>query len=139
MFLSLQARPEADMADFFMYENLQFSPPLSNKGKFKQGAKSGISDCIPENRSARSNSERNGASVIVLDMPAVIHMIKPHKAETFGDYITQHLLAFLHVQMNESTTRIDAVWNRYLEQSLKNQARAKRLRTAKKRGNNSIR
>ena len=83
MFLSLQARPEADMADFFKYENLQFPPSLSDKGKLRQGTKSGILDCIPGIKSARSNSERNGASVIVLDMPAVFHMMKPHKAEAF--------------------------------------------------------
>ena len=133
MFLSLQARPEADIADFFKYENSQFPPSLSDKGKLRQGTKSGILDCIPGIKNARTNPERNGASVIVLDMPAVIHMIKPHKAETFGDYIMQHLLPFLHAQMNESTTRVDAVWDRYPEQSLKNQARAKRLGTTKKR------
>ena len=83
MFLSLQARPEADIADFFKYENSQFPPSLSDKGKLRQGTKSGILDCIPGIKNARTNPERNGASVIVLDMPAVIHMIKPHKAETF--------------------------------------------------------
>ena len=133
MFLSLQARPEADIADFFKYENSQFPPSLYDKGKLRQGTKSVILDCIPGIKNARTNPERNGASVIVLNMPAVIHMIKPHKAETFGDYIMQHLLPFLHAQMKESNTRVDAVWDRYPEQSLKNQARAKRLGTTKKR------
>ena len=132
MFLSLQARPEADIADFFKYENSQFPPSLSDKGKLRQGTKSVTLDCIPGIKNARTNPERNGISVIVLNMQAVFHMIKPHKAETFGDYIMQHLLPFLHAQMNESTTRVDAVWDRYPEQSLKNQARAKRLGTAKK-------
>ena len=72
-------------------------------------------------------------SVIVLDMPAVIHIVKPQKASTFGDYISQHLLPFLHAQMNDSTTRIEAVWDRYSEQSLKNQARTKRLGAVKER------
>ena len=133
MFISLQARPEADMADFFKYENSPFPPSLSDQGKLRQGTKSKILECLPGIPNAGKNPARNKASVIVLDMPAVIHMVKPQKANTFGDYISHHLLPFLHAQMNDSTKRIDAVWDRYPEKSLKNQTRTKRLGTVKER------
>ena len=133
MFISLQARPDADMSEFFKFENSRFPPSLSDHGKLRQGTKSQILECLPGIPNPGKNPKRNDASVVVLDMPAVIHMVKPQKANVFGEYISQHLLPFLQAQMNDSTTRIDAVWDRYPEKSLKNQARTKRLGTTKER------
>ncbi len=60
-------------------------------------------------------------------MPAVIHIIQPQRANVFGEYAQMHLLPFMENQMNTCTTRIDAVWDRYPRDSLKNQTRVKRL------------
>ena len=133
MFVSLQARPDSDMSDFFKHENSRFPPSISEKGKLRQGTKSHILDCLPGIPDKGKKSGTKEASVIILDMPAVIHMVKPQKAVYFGKYISKHLLPFLHAQMSESTTRVDAVWDRYPETSLKNQARTKRLGTVKER------
>jgi hypothetical protein len=66
------------------------------------------------------------ASVVVCDMSAVIHMVKPHRANVFGDYTEKQLLPFLESQITENTRRIDAIWDTYHVASLKSQTRARR-------------
>ena len=133
MFVSLQARPDSDMLDFFKHENSRFPPSLSYKGKLRSGTKSHILECLPCLPDRGKNPSTKKATVIVLDMPAVIHMVKPSKAHFFSEYIPKHLLPFLQGQMTNSTTRVDAVWDRYPETSLKNQTRTKRIGTVKER------
>jgi hypothetical protein len=127
MFVSLQARPDLDMDDFLKYENSRCPPSLSKKGNHRAGTKSQILDCLPGMPAREGNSAAQASSVIILDMPAVIHMVKPQRANVFGEYIAKHLLPFMESQMNSYTTRVDAVWDRYPQKSLKNQTRVKRL------------
>ena len=42
LFLSLQSRPDADMEEFFRYENQRELPSLSNQGSLRSGNKSVI-------------------------------------------------------------------------------------------------
>ena len=67
--------------------------------------------------------------VVVLDMAAVIHIIKLHRASVFGVFTQMHLLPYLTRQMSDSTTRVDAIWDRYIPASLKSQTRVKRGET----------
>ena len=124
MFVSLQARPGSNMNEFFKYENLRYPPSLSNKGKLRLGTKSQILDCFPGMPSHGKNSAAAKVSVVILDMPAVIHIVKPQKAKVFGEYLPTHLLPYMQSQINKYTTRIDAIWDCYPEGSLKNQTRA---------------
>ncbi|MES9879344.1 MAG: hypothetical protein ABW185_00490 [Sedimenticola sp.] len=127
MFVSLQARPDENMGEFFMHENSRDPPSLSNKGKLRAGTKSQIIGCLPGIPARGRNPTVKQASVVILDMPAVIHIIQPQRANVFGEYAQMHLLPFMENQMNTCTTRIDAVWDRYPRDSLKNQTRVKRL------------
>ena len=47
MFVSLQARPESNIDDFFRHENAKEPPSLSLKGKLRSGTKSQIVHCLP--------------------------------------------------------------------------------------------
>jgi hypothetical protein len=127
MFVSLQARPDSNMDEFFMHENSRDPPALSNKGKLRAGTKSQILGCLPAMTARERNSRVKQASVVILDMPAVVHIIKPQRANVFGEYVGMHLLPFMESQMNTCTTRIDAVWDRHPQDSLKNQTRVMRL------------
>ena len=40
MLVSLQARPESDVQEFFKYENCRFPPTLSDRGNLRSGTKS---------------------------------------------------------------------------------------------------
>ena len=48
-------------------------------------------------------------------MAAVIHMVRPTIARTFSEYLSLHIIPFIEAQINESTERIDAVWDKYPE------------------------
>ena len=53
------------------------------------------------------------ASVVLLDMPANVHMVSPQRAATFEEYTPLHLL--LCKQNHDSnTTRLDVVWDKNL-------------------------
>ena len=46
LFLSLQPRPNADMKEFFHFENQREPPSLAQHGSLRSGAKSNILQCI---------------------------------------------------------------------------------------------
>ena len=59
-------------------------------------------------------------------MPAIVHMIKPNRANSFAEYVDLQLLPYIESEMKQAS-RIDTVWDQYKECSLKNQTRMKRL------------
>ena len=133
LFMSLQARPDTEMQDFFKHENQREPPSLSDQGKLRSGTKSDVLACLPGMPGPGRSPATMNASVVVFDMAAVIHMIKPTRASVFGEYTQMQLLPFMHSQMTDSTTRVDAVWDTYEETSLKSQTRIKRGGTAVRR------
>ena len=115
LFLSVQSRPDADMAEFFRFENQREPPSLADRGSLRTGKKSDIVEKAP---AGRADSARS-ATVVVLDMAAVVHMVRPTSAKTFADYATQHIVPFLEHQITPTVERIDAIWDNYPEDNLK--------------------
>ena len=97
------------------------------------GTKSALLGCLPGRPGPGRSPAAKEASVILLDMSAIIHIVKPLRATVFGEYTHMHLLPFLESQMTNNTTRLDAVWDTYQNASLKSQARAKRGETEVRR------
>lgn len=93
LFLSLQSRPDADMDKFFHYENQREPPSLSNQGSLRSGNKSDILECV--NAPTVRSDATNVATVMVFDMAAIVHMVRPTSTHTFNDYASQHLVSFL--------------------------------------------
>ena len=50
-------------------------------------------------------------AVLVLDMAAVIYMVKPTRANVLGKHNKKYLIPFPESQMNSQCTRKDAVWD----------------------------
>ena len=98
LFLSLQSRPDADMEEFFRYENQRKPPSLSNQGSLRSGNKS--DNC-------RSDAAK-AATPLVLHMAAVVHMVWP--TSEHSDYVSQHLVLFVESQVTQTVTRVDAIW-----------------------------
>ena len=46
------------------------------------------------------------ATVVVLGMAAVVHMVRPTSAKTFADYATQHIVPFLEYQITPTVEHI---------------------------------
>ena len=128
LFMSLQARLDID--DFFKHENQREPPSLSDQGKLRSGTKSDIRGCLPGMSGPGPSPSAKEASVVVLDMAAVIHIIKSQRARVFGEYTQMDLMPYLHSLITDRTTRVDAVWDKYIEARLKSQTRVKRGRTA---------
>ena len=62
------------------------------------------------------------ADVIILDGGAVINMLKPIGVNTLQDYTTHVLLPFIKAKLRK-VTRINIIWDVYLEDSLESIAR----------------
>ena len=107
------------MAEFFIHENAREPPALSDKGNLKTGTKSQILGCLPSMPRYGNDPTPKQASVVILDMGAVIHMVRPTHAKVLGEYTSMHLLPFMESQEMPRTTRIYAVWDCYHEHSLK--------------------
>ena len=108
------------------HENLREPPALSDQGKLMSRMKSSLLSCLPSTSGPGLSPAAKAASVVLCDMSAVIHMVKPHRAQMFGEYTQMHLLPFLESQMTINTTRLDDVCDTYQDASLKSQARARR-------------
>jgi hypothetical protein len=65
------------------------------------------------------NTATKQALVVILDMPVVVHMLKPQRANLFDEFVKLELLPFMESQMSTSATRINAVWDQYPHYSLK--------------------
>ena len=66
------------------------------------------------------------ATVVVEDMAAVVHVVRPTSAKTFADYATQHIVPFLDNQITPTVERIDPIWDNYPEGNLKSLAHQRR-------------
>jgi hypothetical protein len=85
-FLPLQSRPDADMMDFFRIENQREPPSLADQGSLRAGTKSNVLEC--RNAPTGRASAATQATVVVLDMAAVIHMVRLTTAKTFNEYVS---------------------------------------------------
>ena len=72
------------------------------------------------------------ADVIKLDGAAIINMLKAIGVKTFQDYAKHVFLPFIKAQLR-NVTRIDTIWDVYLEDSLKSTARENRGRGIRRR------
>ena len=71
---------DGNLDDFFSHENQPCPPSLSDRWKLKLGNKSDIVRCLEE------AIEEQDVEVVVLDGPAIVHMMKPATARTFREY-----------------------------------------------------
>lgn len=129
LFMSLQARPDSDMDDFFKHENARCPPNISDKGKlYNPGSKSDIIQCLPGIPQPGYNKvETKDVTNVIYDMAAVNQMVTPKSAKVFSEYPQLHLMGFFDSQLSrfKKCTRIDGVWEVYRDNqcSLKPQCR----------------
>ena len=65
------------------------------------------------------------ASSVILDGAAIVQMLKPAVVKNFAEYATQIFIPYI-ISPLHNASQLDLVWDRYLEDSLKGTARAKR-------------
>jgi hypothetical protein len=129
LYIGCQNR-DGNLDEFFQHENQAYPPALSNDGGIRFGVKSDLLTCLEDFSQPRS--EVTPTSCIVLDGAVIIQLLKPATAKTFNEYAHQvfvpHILSKFH-----QAARLDLVWDRYITNSLKGTARAKRGKGVRRR------
>jgi len=77
--------------------------------------------------------ERPSVEVVVLDGAAIVNMLSPGKCKTFKEYAETVFIPYVISYRAQNVKRIDLVWDRYLENSLKQGTREARGTGARRR------
>ena len=129
LYIGCQTR-DGNLDEFFRHENQSCPPSLSNAGKLHLGTKSDMLKCLEDLHEPQS--EAPTVTNIVIDGAALVQMLKPGAARTFEEYAHQVFLPYIAGQF-QSVSRLDLVWDRYVADSLKATARAKRGKGIRRR------
>ena len=101
----------------FSHEISSTPPSLTRRGEMFHGTKADIVPCI-EAGLPPSPQSWPPIDAIVMDGPAIIHMVRPGLSATIEEYITQRFQPYV-VQHLDSVWRVDLVWDVYRPDSLK--------------------
>uniref|UniRef100_UPI00358FF46D uncharacterized protein n=1 Tax=Myxine glutinosa TaxID=7769 RepID=UPI00358FF46D len=114
---------EGDLENFFRPENHAYPPSLSQLGKLRFGTKADLTECLE--KLCKPSGEAPVADVIILDGAAIVNMLRPVGTKTFQEYATLVFLPYIKAQLR-NVSRVDIVWDMYIQGSLKSTAREKR-------------
>ena len=120
VFTLLVRRGMETLMIFFMHENQPYPPSLSHAGRLRTGTKSDLLQCFKE--MIPPSTEAPNVTCIILDGAAIVQMLNPGTAKTFGEYAKDVFIPFVLSQY-KSATRLDLMWDRYLPGSLENMTR----------------
>ena len=122
LYISMQSREE-DLKEFFAQEIQSFPPSLSDLGKlYLPGTKSDILNRMDQPDVSDPPSVYD---YTVLDGEVIVHILPTKAASAFDEYAEQVFIPYLLDQL-QTSSRIDEVWDTYLEDSLKESTREKR-------------
>ncbi len=99
------------------------STSLSDKAKLHACTKSALVECLVS--SITPATEVPTVYTIVLDGAAVVHFLEPRTVTSFSEYALSVFIPYIDRQL-QNTQRVDVVWDRYTENSLKESTRSKR-------------
>ena len=127
LYVATQVR-DGDMVEFFKHETLDHPPSLSKHGTIRSGDKSDLIQCLK----LLANDQE-----IPLDMPDVdglviegavlVNQLKPNKDQSFTAYAEETVHTYVkRYQRNAGAKRVDLVYDKYLDKSLKGMTREKR-------------
>ena len=103
--INLKDWPESDVNmanDFFKHESVRDSPTFSKNG-------AAVLQCLPNIPKPGKNLLKQRATAALLDMAAVVHMVKPTTTRTFKAYFLKNLFQFMESQLTPTCERLDAV------------------------------
>ena len=122
LYIGCQTR-DGNLEEFFRHENQAFPPALSDGGNLYLGSKSDLLICLEDLCDTETEAPMATTGVIV-DGAAIVQMLKPAAAKNFAEYVSEIFIPYITSQMRNAS-RLDIVWDRYIEDSLKGTARAK--------------
>ena len=122
LFIACQTR-NGDLDTFFAHENQAIPPSLSENGSLKlPKKKSEIVQCLECDKDV---TESPDVDAKIIDGAAIINMLRPSTGKTFQDYANNTFIPFI-AHLLKNVKRLDLVWDRYFDDSLKICTRDKR-------------
>ena len=103
---------------------MSIPPSISNDGELYHGSKDDLVQELIETSAESLVAEHPTVDAIIIDGPALVHMIQPKNDCTVDDYCktyTKYVINFFN-----HAPRIDMVFDVYLQSSLKEEVRASR-------------
>ena len=118
LYIACQSR-RGNLEEFFAHENQACPPSLSDMGKMRHSAKSDLLSSLQATKPAPVVAgDKPEVDAEILDGAAVIHML-PAKGQTnFKQYAEAVFIPYIYQRLNH-VDRVDIVWDRYVEDSLK--------------------
>ena len=120
LYIAMQNR-DADLGEFLCHEVQSFPPSLSEFGNLRLPSnKSELVKCIVQPRQAEPPTEFDCK---ICDGAVIVHCLPVTGVITFDDYAEN---VFIPHICNQSSRRVDVVWDTYVCHSLKDSTREKR-------------
>ena len=121
LYIACQARQGlGNLEDFFKHENRASPPTLANGDQLRTGQPK--SDLLPCIEVPETTVNCPAFEVIVVDAAAVVNMLPPGNSKTFLDYANSVFIPHITNQP-VCVKRVDLVWDRYIDNSLKTNTR----------------
>lgn len=128
LYISCQVR-DGNLDEFFQHENQGWPPSLSQNGILRSGTKADLTTCLeaelPQSTESTLPEQTPRVDVVILDGAAVVNMLNPGKAVNFMAYASDRFAPYIKSHL-QHVSRVDLVWDAYIENSLKSTARSKR-------------
>ncbi|XP_052123378.1 uncharacterized protein LOC127749403 [Frankliniella occidentalis] len=127
LFVAISRGRPSDLNLFFSHENTDIPPSLFlNDGSMRPPKNNSdlVNDCLVPLQTC-SLYNRPKVTAKILDGGFIAHLLKPGVTVTFSEFREKVFLPFI-VQEASSVSRLDVVWDTYIEHSLKDTTREKR-------------
>ncbi len=124
LYIGCQTRG-GNLEDFFTHENQPYPPALSKFGQLRACTKADLLKCL-------EYDEKNFTPPVdstIVDGAAMVNASKPDKCTTFEDYSNTIFIP----KLKRLPGRVDVVWDRYQQHSLKEATRIKRGKGVRRR------
>ena len=111
----------SDKEEFFQHENQAFPPSLSQAGHLNKGVKADLVGCLEEFKNSIVTMPPQ-ADVTILDGATVLHLLHPKFSKNIC-WLCQRCIFTIFLKQLQSSVRLDVIWDRYDQKSLKTQER----------------
>ena len=124
LWIACQTR-KGDPQEFFKHENHLAPPSLSLRGEMRVCKKADLLTTLIKATGDPTTATTPPVTAKMIDGAATVNMLRPGTSRNFQEYANNVFIPYILRELS-STLRVDVVWDRYFDDSLKNGTRSKR-------------